>query len=100
MLSDSNYSSLILDNINPIIISSIPENQDYLNSEENRELSILIADTSGFVFEDMAMQVWVQAMDDGSDGSFPDATPQESEYRDIILTKTNSMFTCELLVVT
>ena len=77
MLSDSNSSSLILDNINPIIISSIPENQDYLNSEENRELSILIADTSGFVFEDMAMQVWVQAMDDGSDGSFPDATPKK-----------------------
>ena len=90
MLMYSNSSSLILDNINPIIISSIPENQDYLNSEENRELSILIADTSGFVFEDMAMQVWVQAMDDGSDGSFPDATPQESEYRDINFTLENN----------
>ena len=29
------------------------------------------------------MQVWVQAIDDASDGSFPDGIPQESEYRDI-----------------
>ena len=81
--SDSNSSMLILDNMNPLIISSIPEDNDYLNSEENRELSILIADTSGFVYEDMNMQVWVQAIDDASDGSFPDGMPQESEYRDI-----------------
>ena len=46
-------------------------------------MSILIADTSGFVCEDMTMQVWVQAIDDASDGSFPDGMPQESEYRDI-----------------
>ena len=83
MMSDSNSSMLILDNLNPLIISSIPEDEDYLNSEENRELSILIADTSGFVYEDMTMQVWVQAIDDASDGSFPDGMPQESEYRDI-----------------
>ena len=83
MVSDSNSSMLILDNLNPFVISSIPENGDYLNSKENRELSILIADTSGFVYEGMAMQVWVQAIDDASDGSFPDGIPQESEYRDI-----------------
>ena len=83
MLSYSNSSNLILDNLNPLLISSTPGDGDYLNSEENRELSILIADTSGFIFDDMMMQLWVQAIDDGSDGSFPDGAPQENEYREI-----------------
>ena len=52
--SNSNNSSLILDNENPVIIDSIPSNQDYLDSEqENRELSLLIGDVSGFNVENM-----------------------------------------------
>ena len=90
MLSDANSSWLILDNENPVIISSIPSNGDYLNSEENRELSILIADTSGFVSDDVSMEVWVHELDDGSDGSFPDGMPQESEYREINFTMDNN----------
>ena len=46
--SDSNNSNLVLDNENPVIIDSYPKNQDYIDSEQNRELSILLADTSGF----------------------------------------------------
>ena len=90
MLSDANSSWLILDNENPVIISSIPSNGDYLNSEENRELSILIADTSGFVSDDVSMEIWVHELDDGSDGSFPDGIPQENEYREINFTMDNN----------
>ena len=38
----------------------------------------------------MNMQIWVQGMDDGSDGSFPDGIPQNSEYRDINFTLENA----------
>ena len=70
--TNSSNSSLILDNENPVIIDSIPSNQDYLDSEQDRELSLLIGDVSGFNVENMNLQIWVQGMDDGSDGSFPD----------------------------
>ena len=85
----SNNSRLILDNENPVIIDSIPNNQEYLDSEEDRDLSLLIGDVSGFNVEEMNMQIWVQGMDDGSDGSFPDGIPQSSEYRDITFTLEN-----------
>ena len=87
--TDSNNSSLILDNENPVIIDSIPSNQDYIDSEQDRALSLLIGDVSGFNAEDVNMQIWVQGMDDGSDGSFPDGMPQNNEYRDINFTLEN-----------
>ena len=87
--SDSNNSNLVLDNENPVIIDSYPENQDYIDSKENRELSILLADTSGFITDQVSMEVWVQSLDDGSDGSLPDGTPQENEYREINFTLEN-----------
>ena len=87
--TDSNYSWLVLDNENPVIIDSTPNNQDYLDSEENRELSLLIGDVSGFNIEDMQMQIWVQGTDDGSDGSLPDGMPQNTEYRNINFTLEN-----------
>ena len=89
MLSDANSSWLILDNENPVILSSIPANGDYLNSKEERALSMLIADTSGFISDDVKVEVWIQALDDGSDGSFPDGLPQDGEYREINFTMEN-----------
>ena len=47
--TDSNNSTLVLDNENPVIIDSIPSNQDYLDSQENRHISLLIGDVSGFM---------------------------------------------------
>ena len=32
------------------------------------------------------MEVWVQSLDDGSDGSVPDGVPQSNEYREINFT--------------
>jgi len=87
--TNSSNSSLILDNENPVIIDSIPSNQDYLDSEQDRELSLLIGDVSGFNVENMNLQIWVEGMDDGSDGSFPDGIPQNNEYRDINFTLEN-----------
>ena len=87
--TDSNNSTLVLDNENPVIIDSIPSNQDYLDSQENRHISLLIGDVSGFNADDMKLQVWVQGIDDASDGSLPDGVPQNSEYRDINFTLEN-----------
>ena len=87
--TDSNNSTLVLDNENPVIIDSIPSNQDYLDSQENRHISLLIGDVSGFNADDMKLQVWVQGIDDASDGSLPDGVPQNAEYRDINFTLEN-----------
>ena len=81
MKSDSNLAWLVLDNDNPIIMSSIPANGDYVNSVSEREISLLLADTSGFENESMSLEIWVQGLDDGSDGSIPDAIAQDTEYR-------------------
>ena len=81
MLADSNNTWLILDNDNPIIIESEPIYGSYINSEENREISITVADNSGFIHEDLIVEYWVESLDDGSDGSFPDGAPQFTEYR-------------------
>ena len=89
ILTDSNLSQLLLDNENPLIIDTSPANEDYLDSRYDRELTLQVADTSGFDAEQVALEVWVQAIDDGSDGSFPDGMPQTSEYREINFTLEN-----------
>ena len=79
--SNSNASLIILDNDNPVIISSTPANGSYIDSIENREISVLIADTSGFISDEMELEIWVQRLDDGSDGSAADTLAQDNEYR-------------------
>jgi len=83
MVSNSNSWNLILDNDNPVIMSSIPTIGSYIDSMENRELSLMIADTSGFISDEISLEVWVEGLDDGSDGSMPDGIPQEQEFREI-----------------
>lgn len=83
MSADSNSSWLILDNDNPIFSYSIPVNQSYVNSKNDRMITISIADTSGFAGQNITTEIWVQGMDDGSDGSFPDGIAQDSEYREV-----------------
>ena len=90
ILTNSNSSYLILDNDNPLMIGSIPESGGYFDSTYNRDISIQIADTSGFNSEQVAFEIWVQAIDDGSDGSFPDSIPQTTEYREINFTMQNN----------
>ena len=90
MQSDANSSWLILDNENPVILSSTPTYGSYLDSIEDRELSVLVADTSGFIAEEMEFEIWVEGLDDASDGSFPDGIPQDSEYRELNFTLENS----------
>lgn len=77
----SNSTWLILDNENPIFVSSIPVSGTYINSQDDREISVQMADTSGFILESVFAKVWVQGLDDGSDGTIPDAVPQISEFR-------------------
>ena len=90
MQSNSNSSWLILDNDNPVIIASTPDKGSYVDSSKDREISLLVADTSGFISEEMNLEIWVQGLDDGADGSFPDAIVQDSEYRVINHTLENT----------
>jgi len=90
IVSNSNSWNLLLDNDNPVILSSKPALGTYVDSIENRELSLLIADTSGFISSDIALEVWVEGLDDGSDGGILDGTPQEQEFREINYTLENN----------
>ena len=83
MQSVSNESYLLLDNENPIVIMTTPSNSSYLDSQENREISILVADTSGFNYEDVDFQVWIENLDDNTNGALSDGEPQDEEYRSI-----------------
>ena len=89
IVSNSNSWNLLLDNDNPVILSSKPALGTYVDSTENRELSLFIADTSGFISSDVTLEVWVEGLDDGSDGSVIDGLPQEQEYREINYTLEN-----------
>ena len=79
--TDTNMSWFLLDNDAPFIYATSPENSKYINSMEDREISITIADTSGFISQNVNCEIWVQSLDDGSDGSMLDGIPQSSEYR-------------------
>ena len=83
IVSNSNSWNLLLDNDNPVIISSTPTLGSYVDSLENRNISLLVADTSGFISNEISLEVWVEGLDDGTDGSIPDGIPQEQEYREI-----------------
>ena len=81
--SFSNSTWLLLDNDNPIFVSSIPSSGSYIVSKENRHISIQLADSSGFLPENIGTKVWVESIDDGSDNTTKDAVPQLSEFRAI-----------------
>ena len=89
ILTNQNPISLTLDNSNPVVMTTSPETGEYLDSQENRKLSILVADVSGFDFGNMRMQTWVQFTDDGTNGSLMDGLPQENEFKDINFTLEN-----------
>ena len=90
IVSNSNSWNLILDNDGPVIISSEPELGTYVDGTEDRDVSLMIADTSGFISSDIVLEVWVEGLDDGSDGSILDGTPQEQEFREINYTLENA----------
>ena len=87
--SVSNETQLVLDNQHPLLIASSPINEDYLDSESDRKLSIVIADVSGFNQQNVIFQVWVQEIDDGVNGMPPDGIPQSDEFRQINYTLEN-----------
>ena len=90
IVSNSNSWNLLLDNDNPVIISSIPTLGSYVDNMENRDISLVVADTSGFISNEISLEVWVEGLDDGTDGSIPDGIPQELEYREINHTLENA----------
>jgi len=79
VISNSNSWWLILDNENPIIVSSDPVYGSYMDSMENREISIMVSDISGFETDDVSLEVWVQGIHDVSS----DGIPQNTEYQEI-----------------
>jgi hypothetical protein len=80
IVEDANSSWITLDNDAPVLIESIPANGSYVNTEEDREISLLFADTSGFISEDVVIEMWVQGLNDGMDGSIPDGLSQSAEF--------------------
>ena len=80
IIENSNSSWITLDNDAPVLIESIPANGSYVNTEEDREISLLFADTSGFISEDIVIEMWVQGLTDGIDGSVPDGLAQSAEF--------------------
>jgi len=89
MFANSNSTWLILDNEKPVMISSDPNYGSYIDTKSNREVSILVADNSGFDVSNLIVEHWIQSLDDGSDGSFPDGVPQFTEYQPINFTLEN-----------
>ena len=90
ILTNSSPIMVTLDNSNPVLLSSYPVSGAYIDSEVGRQISMLIGDVSGYDFDNVKMQTWVQNIDDGSDGSTPDNTAQNNEYNDINFTLENS----------
>ena len=88
--SDNENSWLLLDNDEPFIYATTPVNGTYLNSIADRHISVTLADTSGFISENIDTEIWVQGLDDGTDGSMPDGIPQSSEYRTVNHTLENN----------
>ena len=90
IISDQTPIVLTLDNSNPVLLSTNPEAGQYIDSKANRHVSFVFADVSGFDFDYMKMQTWVQSTDDGTSSSSMDSYPQDTEYNDINFTMENS----------
>jgi len=70
---------IYVDDNGPILISSIPVNGDYINSQINRQASITLWDAGGLNISSLELWTWVEAVDDGKNGSPVDGQAQSEE---------------------
>lgn len=80
----------VLDAQVPTLIGSSPTQGAYTNLDANRNVVLSFAEVGGFAPEDVEVRVWVEDVDDGSDGSAPDGVASMTEYRSLPATWTNS----------
>ncbi|MDC0055605.1 hypothetical protein OAJ94_00965 [Deltaproteobacteria bacterium] len=71
--------TVIVDDDGPILISTIPENGAYINSQINRQASITLWDSGGLNVPSLELLTWVEAVDDGKNGSPMDGQSQSEE---------------------
>lgn len=65
----------------PVVVGTSPADGTYTNEASERLVTVELNDVGGFSNETVDMHVWVQAIDDGSNGGVEDGLPQRSEYR-------------------
>ena len=70
---------LVVDDSEPILIDSEPKDGSYIDSEYNRQVSLLLWEPGGLKLESMELLTWVQAVDDGKNGSALDGLAQTVE---------------------
>ena len=90
IISNNSSSHLVLDNMNPQLVNTIPQDNSYIDSRISRHISVTIADNSGFDHENLSMLIWVEGLDDGSNSMPLDGIPQNTEYRVINFTLENT----------
>lgn len=70
-----------LNGVAPVIVSSTPVDGSYTNEEPERLVSVEVNNVGGFNNDTARMYVWVQTIDDGSNGGAMDGLPERTEYR-------------------
>ena len=70
---------LVVDDSEPILIDSEPKDGSYIDSEYNRQVSLLLWEPGGLKLESMELLTWVQDVDDGKNGSALDGLAQTVE---------------------
>ena len=90
IISNNSSSHLVLDNMNPQLVNTIPQDNSYIDSRINRHISVTIADNSGFDHDNLSMLIWVEGLDDGSNNMPLDGIAQNNEFRVINFTLENT----------
>jgi hypothetical protein len=72
----------VLDAQVPTLVATSPANGAYTNLNAARNVVLSFAEVGGFDPDDVTLRVWVEGLDDGSDGSTPDGIASMTEYRE------------------
>jgi len=77
----SGHDSMMIyvDDGGPILISTSPENGAYINSQISRQASITLWELGGLNIPSLELLTWVEAVDDGKNGSPMDGQAQSEE---------------------
>jgi hypothetical protein len=70
---------IYVDGSGPILISTIPESGSYINSQSERKASITLWEPGGINAPSLELMTWIEAVDDGKNGSPMDGKAQSEE---------------------
>ena len=86
MTSGADMVTLVVDDSGPILYGSIPANNSYINSENNRNVSIILWEPGGLNEDSIVVEVWVEAVNDGNASSPLDGIAQADEFVERLFT--------------